>query len=76
MLSVQNLKYEVEIKFNRDILTIDDKKIIVGLTSIPEKGKANRELIKKLAKHFKIHSSQVNIISGFKSKKKRSTRDQ
>ena len=55
MLSVQNLKYEVEIKFNRDILTIDDKKIIVGLTSIPEKGKANRELIKKLAKHFKIH---------------------
>ena len=48
----------------------DDKKIIVGLTSIPEKGKANRELIKKLAKHFKIHSSKVNIISGFKSKKK------
>ena len=67
---MQNLKYEVEIKFNQDILTIHNKKIVLGLTSIPEKGKANRELIKKLAKHFKVHSSQINIISGFKSKKK------
>jgi len=36
----------------------------------PEKGKANLELVKKLAKHFNVHSSQVRILSGFTSRKK------
>ncbi|HIE18162.1 TPA: DUF167 domain-containing protein, partial [Candidatus Bathyarchaeota archaeon] len=44
--------------------------IIVGLTSKPEKGKANLELIKKLAKYFKVSSSQIRIVSGLKSRRK------
>jgi len=32
--------------------------------------KANLELIKKLAKHFKVSSSQIRIVSGLKSKRK------
>jgi len=62
--------YEVEVVFHRDFLKVEDNKIIVGLTSKPEKGKANLELIKKLAKHFKVSSSQIRIVSGLKSRRK------
>jgi len=64
------MKYEVEVRFHNDFLKVEGNKIIVGLTSKPEKGKANLELIKKLAKHFKVSSSQVKIVSGLKSKRK------
>jgi uncharacterized protein YggU (UPF0235/DUF167 family) len=48
----------------------DRNRIIVGLITKPERGKANRELIRKLAKHFKISTSQVRILTGLKSKRK------
>ena len=64
------MKYEVEVEFHKDFVKVNDDKIIVGLSSKPEKGKANLELIKKLAKHFNISSSQVKIISGLKSRRK------
>lgn len=62
--------YEVEVKFHKDFVDIDGNKITIGLTSRPEDGKANRELIKKLARRFGVSSSQVRIISGLKSRKK------
>jgi len=49
---------------------VEGNRIVVGLTSKPEKGKANRELIKKLAKHFKVSSSRVKIVAGLKSRRK------
>lgn len=64
------MAYEVEVKFHKDFVKIQGNKIIVGLTSKPEKGKANAELVKKLAKHFGVSSSQVVIISGWKSRRK------
>lgn len=38
----------------------------VKLLSAPERGKANRELIKVLAEYFKVSKSQIKIIQGFK----------
>jgi len=64
------VRYEVEVIFHRDFLKIEANKMTVGLTSKPEKGKANRELIKKIAKHFKVSPSQVKIVSGLKSRRK------
>lgn len=64
------MRYEVEVEFHRDFIKVEGNKIIVGLTSMPEKGKANLELIKKLAKYFKVSSSQVKIVAGLKSRKK------
>jgi len=64
------LRYEVEVTFHRDFLKVEANKIMIGLTSKPEKGKANLELIKKLAKHFKVPSSQIRIVSGLKSRRK------
>jgi len=64
------MRYEVEVKFHEDFIIVERNKIIIGLRSKPEKGRANKELIKKIAKYFKVSSSNVKIISGFKSRKK------
>ena len=64
------MRYEVEVKFHKDFIEVDGNKILVGLTSKPEKGEANRELVRKLAKHFKVSTAQIRIISGLKSKRK------
>jgi len=64
------VRYEVEVEFHKDLVRMDGDKILVGLTSRPEKGKANTELVKKLAKHFSVSSSQVKIVSGLKSRRK------
>jgi uncharacterized protein (TIGR00251 family) len=64
------MRFEVEVQFHKDFVKIDENKIVIGLMSRPERGKANLELVKKLAKHFGVSSSQVQIISGLKSRKK------
>ena len=55
------MKYEVEVKFHEDFIRVEGNRIVVGIKSRPEKGKANLELIKKLAKHYNVHTSQVRI---------------
>lgn len=44
--------------------------IKVHLTSPPIKGKANKELIETLSKHFKIKKSKIKITKGLTSKNK------
>ena len=62
--------YEVNVEFHKNFLKVNGNQITVGLTSKPERGKANRELIRKLAKHFKISTSQVQILKGHRSQSK------
>ena len=64
------MRYEVEVEFRKDFVKVDGDRIFVGLRSRPVKGKANLELIKKLARYFEVSSSQVRIISGLKSRRK------
>ncbi len=64
------MRYDVEVVFHRDFVQVEGDKIVVGLTSKPEKGKANTELVKKLAKHFNVPSSHVSIVSGLKIRNK------
>jgi hypothetical protein len=62
--------YEVNVEFNKEFLNIKENQITIGIKSKPIKGEANKEIIKKLAKHFKISASMVQIKSGHKSKQK------
>ena len=64
------MRYNIKVKFHEDFVKVDNDNILVGLKSKPEKGEANKELIKKLAEHFNVHSSHVRILSGFKSRNK------
>ncbi len=64
------MKYSVSVKLKKDFIEVDGDKIIIGVKASPEKGKANEEVVKKLAKHFGVPKSAVRIISGGSSKKK------
>jgi uncharacterized protein YggU (UPF0235/DUF167 family) len=44
--------YEITVKFHKDFLEISDNQITIGIDSKPVKGEANKEIIKKLSKHF------------------------
>ena len=45
----------------------EEKVLCVEIKSNPDKGKANKEIVKELKKFFE---SEIKIISGFKSKEK------
>jgi uncharacterized protein (TIGR00251 family) len=62
--------YKITVKFHKDFLEISENKITIGIESKLVKGEANKEIIKKLSKHFQIPKSNIQIKSGYKSKQK------
>ncbi|NDB51872.1 MAG: DUF167 domain-containing protein, partial [Nitrosopumilaceae archaeon] len=46
--------YSVSIVFRQDFVEVVDNHITIGVTAKPVGGKANKEIIKKLAKHFGV----------------------
>lgn len=64
-------KLAIKVKPNakqQKIETGDNGELIVRLQSPPVDGKANAELIKLLAKTYRVKKSQINIKSGLTSK--------
>jgi uncharacterized protein len=49
---------------------IDETHYVVSTNAPPEKGKANKDIIKILSKYFDIPVSRIKIIAGEKSKEK------
>jgi len=62
--------YSVKVVFHKDFVVVVENRIEIGLTSKPEKGEANKELVKKLADYFNTTTSNVRIVKGLKSKNK------
>jgi len=65
--------YVVEVKFDpsgRFVVNEATMEIRVSLRCVPVKGKANRELINTISKHFDIKPSNIKIIHGLHSKTK------
>ncbi len=62
--------YKVTVEFSKEFLEIKDNQINIGVKSKPIKGEANKEIIKKLAKHLGISTTLVRIKSGYKSQQK------
>ncbi|MFH0853092.1 MAG: DUF167 domain-containing protein [bacterium] len=52
------------------VIVGDEGNIQVRLTALADQGKANKALIKLLAKHFKTAQSSITITRGGKSKQK------
>ncbi|MEW5840790.1 MAG: DUF167 domain-containing protein [Thermoproteota archaeon] len=68
-------RYLVTVRFSGDgrlEVTEGDNSIIiqVSIKSPPERGRANRELVKRLARHFGVPEPSVRIVSGLASRKK------
>lgn len=65
------MRYIVFVKFNPSgKIEANGNEITIFLRSRPERGKANKELICRLAKYFAISTNKVHIISGVTSNKK------
>ncbi len=65
------MRYSVSVMFSSDgKIEIHGDEICVSIKSQPERGKANRELIKKVAGYFDVSEDRIKIISGLKSRKK------
>jgi len=52
------------------VVKIDETHYQVYVTQPPEKGKANKQIIKLLADYFGVSSSKINIIAGEKGREK------
>jgi uncharacterized protein (TIGR00251 family) len=64
------LLYTIHVEFNKDFVEISGTEITIGVKSKPVDGAANKEIIKKLAKHFGVSTANIIIKSGHKSKTK------
>jgi len=64
------LIYKIQVEFSKEFLEIQENQINIGIKSKPVKGKANKEIIKKLAKYFGVSTSLVHIKSGHRSRQK------
>ena len=63
--------YSVVVKFSSDgRMHVQGKEIMISIRSTPERGRANSELVKLLALHFRVEPGRVKIVSGLKSRKK------
>jgi len=62
--------YYVNVEFNKDFCIVKENHITLGIKSRPIKGEANKEIIKKIGKHFGISTSFIQIKSGKRSKQK------
>lgn len=66
------MKIQVKVKLgskNEEVTQKGDT-LIVTTKESPKEGRANRQVIKLLAKHFKVPQNQVKLISGFKQRDK------
>jgi uncharacterized protein len=65
------LRYTVFVKFNSSgKIQIQENEITISLKSKPQRGKANIELVQKLADYFGVAEDKINIILGLSSTKK------
>ena len=62
--------YQVHVEFKGDSIEVDGSEITICVKSKPVDGQANKEIIKKLAKHFGVPSANVSIRSGHRSRDK------
>ncbi len=62
--------YKISVVFHKDFIEVNNGEISIGIKSKPQKGEANKEVIRKISKHFKIKQSCVMIMAGQKSRKK------
>lgn len=62
--------YKVAVFFHRDYIEVEGDSIEIGVMSKPQRGKANSEIIEKIANHFGVSRSSVRLVSGEKSRNK------
>ena len=60
----------VKPRSSRDEVYSDGETLVVYVSDPPADGKSNKKVIKLLSNYFDVSKSQIEIISGFKSRNK------
>ena len=66
--------FTVHVKANTsrsEIISIDGNTITVATTKVPNKGEANKDIIRLLSKEFHVPKTLITIVSGATNKIKR-----
>lgn len=63
----RNIPFEIKVytRTNENKIVLEQNKIKVKITEIPENGKANKAIINLFSKTLKIPKSNIEILSGF-----------
>ncbi|MCI0559043.1 MAG: DUF167 domain-containing protein [Nitrososphaera sp.] len=65
------MRYSVSVKSNsKGRIEVNGDSIIISIKSRPERGRANRELVKRLSHYFNVEERRVRIVAGIASRKK------
>lgn len=64
------IKVKIISRASQNKIISDKNNFKIYITQVPEKGKANQQIINLLAKHFKIAKSNIQILSGLTSSNK------
>ncbi|MBE6447544.1 MAG: YggU family protein [Alphaproteobacteria bacterium] len=65
------VKIRVTTRSSRNTITgVNNGRLCVSVTSVPENGKANETIVKIFSKKLKCAKTKINIISGEKSRDK------
>ena len=64
------MRYTVHVTFRKDFIEVAGNAIAVGVRARPEKGKANKAVLRKVAGYFKVPVSRVCIVWGRASRRK------
>jgi uncharacterized protein (TIGR00251 family) len=63
--------YFVKVSFNSSgRIEVNGNEIVISIKSEPKRGKANKEIIRKIAEFFGVLEGSIHIISGLTSRKK------
>ncbi len=65
------VRVSVRVRFGPRVVIRESQGVIEAvLTKKPERGEANKQLVKLLAKHYNTSTASIRIISGLKSRTK------
>ncbi|MBT4962877.1 MAG: DUF167 domain-containing protein [Francisellaceae bacterium] len=65
-VSAKAASNRIKVSYNKE----EERSIRIYVTAVPEDGKANKEVIKLLAKELGVTKTSLTIIKGHKSKEK------
>jgi len=70
MSSDSTIRVRVHTRSSKPRVVQEEDTFHVYVSSAPEKGKANKEVVKALAKHLEVSRSSLTIVSGLTSREK------
>lgn len=64
------MRYTVHVKLHKNFIKVAGDIITVGVKAPPERGRANEEVIRRIAEHFGVSCASVRMVAGRTARRK------